>query len=456
MKQKVLVVDDQQIILRGMKTFLEGNGYSAAAAESGKRCLEMLQDGYRPDVILMDLDLGIDEELDGIETAERILNEEKYHIPIVFISGHTDKNTVERVKAVTHYGLVQKTSGNEEFILAALDAAIEVFRSEQYYKNIVELSPYGIITADTKGKVTSINRTFEKLSGYSKKEIEGKHFTGIPKYARLLTKIFEGELMGEPIEFAWRRKDGEERTGEAYAAPVKVGDKTIGLQALVFDITERKEREHAAEALVREKDFLLREMHHRIKNNLAMILSLINLKSREMPEGMDLKDLISQINAIRLVHEKLQTGDAVSTIDFPRYARELIVTLLNTWEELKVSLDFYMDDIALDSKTALSLGLIMNEIVLNALKHGFSGTETDKQEQSPKIKVELTENTKKEMYHLYITNNGAPFPENIDLQNPGTLGLRLVSAMSEQIGGFVELVKQPHPEFNLYFPISGD
>ncbi len=463
MKPKVLVVDDQQLILRGMETFLQGNGYSVATAESGAECLNLIAEGYRPDAVLMDLDLGID-EMDGIEAAQEILARADYPVPVVFISGHTDKNTVARVKTVPHYGLVQKTKGNEQFILAALDSAIEVFKSEHYYKNIVELSPYGILTGDTKGNVISVNKAFEKLSGYSKEEIEGKHFTRLPtltaehlpKYINIVAKILQKDAGSGPLEFFWRRKDGAERIGEAYAAPVKVGEETIGLQALVFDVTERKEREKAMEALVQEKDFLLREMHHRIKNNLAMISSLINLKSREMPAGMELKDLISQINAIRLVHEKLQTGDAVSAIDFPRYARELVVTLINSWEDPKVSLDFSMDEVSLDSKTALSVGLIINEIILNALKHGFSMEGGDATADGPRIKVSLKEGTQKGMFCLCISNNGAPFPEDVNLHNSGTLGLRLVSTMIEQIGGSIELEKQPHPEFTIYFSPSED
>ena len=102
------------------------------------------------------------------------------------------------------------------------------------------------------------------------------------------------------------------------------------------------------------------------------------------------------------------------------------------------------------------LGLIINEIILNALKHGFSMEGGNATADGPRIKVSLQEETQKGMFCLCISNNGAPFPEDVNLHNSGTLGLRLVSTMIEQIGGSIELEKQPHPEFTIYFSPSED
>lgn len=196
------------------------------------------------------------------------------------------------------------------------------------------------------------------------------------------------------------------------------------------------------EKLIIEKDFLMKELNHRVKNNLLMINSLINLKNAALGGEVDLSDLIHQIDAIRIVHEKLYQTEEVSHIDMEGYINELLTTVFSLSGK-SVTTDTDITDVTLPIKKAIPLGLIINEIATNAVKHGFTGNE------EYKFSVELIADTADDTYLLTLSNNGQPFPEGVDLDNPGTLGLRLISAMVEQLGGDIELQRGPHPIFRI-------
>jgi len=189
----------------------------------------------------------------------------------------------------------------------------------------------------------------------------------------------------------------------------------------------------------------MREMNHRVKNNLAIISSLISLKIMDDEENVALLDLRSQIDAIRFVYERLYTEEQVSRIHFKTYCRELLEALFTSSAGQPVEVDLRIDEILIDSRMAVQLGLILNETATNAIKYGFS------RKEEGVFSVEMEE-AADGGYTLIIGNNGTPFPEDIDQENPSTLGLRFILAMTEQLGGTVSLKKTPRPEFRFRFP----
>lgn len=220
----------------------------------------------------------------------------------------------------------------------------------------------------------------------------------------------------------------------------------IGAVIAMHDITEYKLVEEDLRKAVEEKDFLMMELNHRVKNNLNIINSLINLKVNELEEKVDLSDISRQIHAIRLVHEKLYKQEDVTHIDFKEYSQDLLNTIFSSFMKKRVLVENRSQKISIPTRRAVSLGLIINEIATNALKYGFS----DNREPVFSLNIETSSDNTENI--LTVSNTGRPFPEDISMDNPQTLGLRLITALVEQIDGTIQLRREPYPQFTIRFP----
>jgi two-component sensor histidine kinase len=255
-------------------------------------------------------------------------------------------------------------------------------------------------------------------------------------FVRKIRRLYENRH--EKSQDEVKLKDG--RTLFRYSAPLFGKDETYyGRLWLYRDITPQKQA-------LEEKDFLMKELNHRVKNNLLMVTSLINLKESSLGDTVDLSDIAHQVDTIRIVHEKLFKKEQITTVRLPAYLREIIDTIFSSFAVKDVTVDCRIPDISLPTRDAVSLGLIVNEIATNAVKHGFSD------EQAPAFSVEMDEEAGRNRYVLKLANRGKPFPENVDLDNPQTLGLQLVSALISQLQGTLELKRGPHPVFTIRFP----
>lgn len=207
----------------------------------------------------------------------------------------------------------------------------------------------------------------------------------------------------------------------------------------------RQEQSQSLKNLER-RDALLKESNHRIKNNLTLITSLINLKQPAAQNKSDFDEITKQINAVRIIHEKLYNTESFESVKIDEYLGELIKTLFKTLSHKKVTLHTDIDDIELPADTALTLGLLINEISTNALKYGFSS------EESPVFSVELKQTDRN--YHLQVHNTGAPFPDSVDFGDPQTLGLKMIRVLASQLNGTIALQKSPYPVFQITFPLT--
>jgi PAS domain S-box-containing protein len=234
-----------------------------------------------------------------------------------------------------------------------------------------------------------------------------------------------------------------------YKFPVVVGEETL-LGAISFDICEQKRTERELEALLDQKQQLLRELNHRVKNNLAMVLSLIRLKDSELGVAADLSDLVSLIDSVRSVHERLEQTQTADRLALKPYVQDLLSAVFSFSTRQPVVIDNDIDDIELSTKLTVPLGLILSELATNAAKHGFSRT------QAPRFSVSMVIDAATSRYVLTVSNNGAPFPEEVGMNNCQTLGVRLVSALVGQLGGHIELSRTPHPVFTITWPMEED
>ena len=254
---------------------------------------------------------------------------------------------------------------------------------------------------------------------------------------------------GSPYDFEKRivRPDGEVRwvhsrghiVRDEHGEPVK-------LVGSFLDITERKTAQIRLQKALDEKNQLMRELNHRVKNNLHMVSSLISLKEAAVGDQVDLSDIETQVNTIAIIHEKLQKSENAGMIDFEPYVRDLLSSVFGSHAAAPVDLDLRIDQVHLPARAATTLGLIINELATNAAKYGFSP-------QGPRrFTVELETENRDDAYTLTVSNTGRRFPDDVDLDRAESLGLQLVHALTAQLDGSVEVKRDPETTFIIRFP----
>ena len=325
--------------------------------------------------------------------------------------------------------------------------------SEQYYKTIFENTGTATVIVEEDNTISLINTEFEKLYGYNKEDIEGKmewHQFVVEKYHPMMEEYHKlrrktPELVPRNYEFDIVDSKGTLKNIFATIAIIPgTGKSLVSLQ----DITERNNTENQLKTSLKDKDMLLREIHHRVKNNLQIISSLLNLQSRYITDG-DALDVFSEsqnrVRSMAIIHEKLYNSESMSEIDFGEYISDLTESLFYNYRvnPSKVKLKENMEEIFFDVDTAIPCGLIVNELITNCLKHAFPG------DTKGEICIELFR--KDDKYVLNVKDDGVGFPEDIDFKNTESLGLQLVINLVSQIEGTVELDSTNGSSFNIIF-----
>jgi len=223
-------------------------------------------------------------------------------------------------------------------------------------------------------------------------------------------------------------------------------------QQLQADVAERKRMEEKIRASLREKEVLLKEVHHRVKNNMQVISSILNLQSRYIKNNHTLKvfaDSQNRIRSMALVHEKLYESEDLAKIDFAEYVRSMTSYLLGLHGAgNSIRFDIDIKDILLDVNTAIPCGLIINELVSNSLKYAFPkgrGGEIY-------ICLHLAEDDK---FTLTVKDNGIGLPKGLDFRKTESLGMQLVIMLTEQLDGSIEVDIKKGTTFKIRFEAAG-
>jgi len=218
------------------------------------------------------------------------------------------------------------------------------------------------------------------------------------------------------------------------------------------DITDRKVAEDTIRSSLEEKEILLKEIHHRVKNNLQVICSLLNLqKSKHDNEVIlnILNDSEHRVKSMALIHEKLYRSHDLSSIDISDYTRKLVTVLFRSFEgqNSRVKLDIKMEEFFLGVDQAVPLGLIINELASNALKHAFSNITNGELIIESNL---INDNC----FELVIKDNGKGLPENLDQIKSDSLGLQLVNTLTNQLDGKLEATSENGTRWVISFPVE--
>jgi len=333
-------------------------------------------------------------------------------------------------------------------------------QAEEKFRIIYESAPDAHYISDLKGKFIDGNKMAERLTGYRREELIGKNFLKInmlpksqlPKAAAALAKNKLGK-QNEPDEYTIIRKDGSQIEVEIATHPVIIEGKTLVL-GTARDITERKKDKEKLESLLEEKDILLAEVHHRVKNNMQIITSLLSLQAGEFSDE-NLREVYeesrSRINSMALVHEQLYRSKEYARIEFGTYIDQLASTLFNSFqvEHGRIQLHIDAEDVFLDLERAIPCGLLLNELITNTLKYAFPTG------QGGQVWIKLK--LEKEKAVLEYTDDGIGFSDNLDLENIRTLGLQLVHLLVvHDLQGSLEFGNRHEKgaRFHIEFPLK--
>ncbi|HEY9691174.1 MAG TPA: GAF domain-containing protein [Oculatellaceae cyanobacterium] len=215
------------------------------------------------------------------------------------------------------------------------------------------------------------------------------------------------------------------------------------------DISDRKQAEEEIKASLKEKEILLKEIHHRVKNNLLVVSSLLEFQAEYINNSAIIKvfeDSQHRIYSMALIHEKLYQSKNLEKINFGEYIQNLVYNLISSYNitEDRIQVEFDIDPVELNIETANPGGLIVNELVSNAFKHAFPDN------RSGKMLLELHQDSSQKII-LIIKDNGIGFPPDLDFRNTESLGLQLVCTLTEQLEGEISLTKEEGTAFKLTF-----
>ena len=332
-------------------------------------------------------------------------------------------------------------------------------RLEERFRQVVESAPNAMVMIGPAGQIEMINAQTERLFGYDRSELLGRPIeTLVPERFRrnhpdLRTAFFAGPLarpMGAGRDLYGLRKDGSEFPVEIGLNPIETDEGTKVLSAIV-DISDRKQKEQRIHAALKEKDILLGEIHHRVKNNLQVVNSLLDLQVDRItdPAALSmLRESQNRIKSMALIHQTLYESKDFVEADFSNFLDTMVPTLVSSYsvDSERIALSIEASEVLLSIHTAIPCGLVVNELISNALKHGFPG------DLEGEIKITLAHETDDHAI-LSVSDNGVGIPEELDLAQTGTLGLQMVSLLADQLGGTITIRRANPTRFVLRFPV---
>jgi PAS domain S-box-containing protein len=308
-----------------------------------------------------------------------------------------------------------------------------------------------VIIADATGEIEWVNDSFSRLTGLTK-DVIGKKISDISVYknideeiskaiTRKHSRIFESHLSTPENESVWI---------SSTLTPIVDENNEIKKIVLVdTDISKAKKLEGQITSSLREKEVLLKEIHHRVKNNLQIIISLLNLQSGYIKDEQTLRavrDSQNRVRSMALVHEKFYQENTLSEIDFGEYAAKLCRFLEQSYGDNtnRITFDIVCDKVNLEMDTAMPCGMLITEIISNSFKYAFP----DNREGVISFRLKKLEDNK---IKITVSDNGIGLPDDFQMEGTESLGMQLILAFAQQIDGEIELAGKGGTNISITF-----
>ena len=449
---KVLLIEDDQIDQMAFKRLVKETNlpYNYVIAGSVADAKSILQNEVF-DIVITDYSVGDGTAFDIFELIK--------NTAIIFVTGVGDEETaVKAMKTGAYDYLIKDLERNYLKVLpVTVENAIKHMKAEKQFKllshAIMSISDSVYIT-DMDDTILFVNDAFCKIYGYDEKEILGKKSSilcneklVVSDIKNVLLKTIDGNWTGEVIN---NKKDDSKFPVYLSRSVVKdEKDNGIAVISVTRDMTERVRAEEKIKASLNEKSILLKEIHHRVKNNMQVISSMLNLQSGYIVDenAFELfKESQNRVKSMALIHELLYQSENLARVNFAEYIHSLARFLFLSYDVGdKIDLKVNVENVRLGLDTAISCGLILNELISNCLKHAFPDG------NKGEICVDLYAHNGK--FTLIVKDNGVGFPHDLDFCQMESLGLQLVNSLTGQLSGSIELKSNGHgSEFNITFP----
>ncbi len=380
----------------------------------------------------------------GIPTEFRIRKADGSYLPVESVS-----QNMLNVSGIN--GIVVTTHPIKE--RKAMEDALR--ENEEKYRTLFEKSPNLAVLLGKNGVILDVNNATTKLAGLTKKDLIGKNFSNLEImfsedmdfHLDKINNLLNGENI-EPFESQVIDKNGNIHLVLVHLTAVMKDEKIVYILGIGSDITEQKMAENEIRSSLKEKEILLTEIHHRVKNNMQIISSLLNLQKNyvEGTESLNiLKESQNRVKSMAMIHEKLYKSNTLTHINIADYIQDLVSDLFYSYkaEEKMINRIIEIEDIEFNIETAIPCGLILNELISNCLKYSFPSGRTGE--------VYISLKLKDDNYELIVKDNGIGLPDDIDYKNTDSLGLQLVNSLIDQIDGEIELDRSHGTEFKITF-----
>ena len=327
----------------------------------------------------------------------------------------------------------------------------KIFESKTILSGIINTAEDAIISVDYNQNIILFNQGAEKIFCYSAEEIIGKNLGMLlpesirSDHSEHINNFGKSEIVSKGMkdrsEITGLRKNGDIFPAEANISQVEIDGRQI-FTAILRDVSEQKLIENKLRESLKEKEILLQEVNHRVKNNLQVILSLFALQGESIndPERIAmLSEIRLRIQSMAMIHEKIYKSERLGQINFHQYVKDLTTEIFHTYSTSSggVRLNLEVAPVSLEINRAVPFALILNELTSNALKYAFTAKE--KGNLSISLKLE-----KDKLLLLTVSDDGIGIPKKIKLSNTKTLGLRLVRVLTRQLNGKAELKENPY------------
>ncbi|HPH01419.1 MAG TPA: histidine kinase dimerization/phosphoacceptor domain -containing protein [Spirochaetota bacterium] len=451
----ILYVEDSDLMLRAGMKVLENAGYHVVGIGSGNEAVRLAIEDPRISLVLMDIELG-ENDIDGTEAARRILA--RREIPIIFLTAHSRKEYVEKVSEITRYGYVIKNSG--DFVLISsiemayklFDATMEARELGQKYRNLYHYAQVGLFETDTMTScLVACNQRFCDLLGLESVE-KALGRTVVDHYVEPADRETVLEVLrneGSVTDHVVRMRNIV--TGRAFWVQFSASlDPKRGIvEGTLIDVDEQKKAQSEIQRLLAEKEILLKEVHHRVKNNMGTIVNLLSLQAGSLKEqaAIDaLHDAKSRVQSMAVLYDRLYRSEGFVSVPINEYLGQLVDDIVGMFS-LRVPVRIHKEiaSFVIDTRKLFAVGIIVNELITNCLKYAF----VDRTEGE----ILVSANRENQQAVLVVADNGRGLPEGFSPGRTGGFGLRLVDILVRQIEGSLT-IERKGPEGGARFVIA--